>query len=107
MPKPFTVIKAQPEPSIEDRIGTVEQHDEHVFRNAHHFTVSHAIGIGAPETTEFTDFAAAALNAYHDRRALVYAVTEAGRSVCLVRSRWADFLVIWKQMHPEIDNDDA
>ena len=46
---------------------------------------------------EFGDFASAALDAYHDPKALVYAVTHSGRSTCLVRNRWPHFLELVKE----------
>jgi hypothetical protein len=78
---------------------SIEQNDENVFRQADYFTVSRRFGIGAPTTIAYDDFAEACLIAWPDENALVYAVTAMGRSTCLIRSRWAEYLAIWKQMH--------
>jgi hypothetical protein len=69
--------------------------EEAVFRNFEYFTVWRPGG--APKEF-YRDFAEACLAAYRDRRALVYAIAKSGRQFCVVRTRWAHFLTIWKEM---------
>jgi len=64
-----------------------------LFRHAAYFTV---VRPGFAKK-EFKDFAEAALAAASVERAILYAVTAQGRSVVLVRNRWAEYLAVWRQ----------
>ena len=78
---------------------TQDQWEELLFRNAAYFTVYRKLSRGKSERKEFANFPEAAVDAFHDHRALVYAVAESGRFVCVVRSRWQHYLDIWKEMN--------
>ena len=72
-----------------------------VFRNAAYFNVYRRLGLGKKDVRRFGSFSEAAVDAFSDETALVYAVTKTGRWVCLVRSRWSHFLEIQKQQAKE------
>ena len=63
-----------------------------IFRSAAYFTV---VRPGFAKK-EFTDFAEGALLTASAPRALLYAVTGPGRSVVLIRERWAEYLEAWR-----------
>lgn len=63
-----------------------------MFRRATHFTVARRRGPGHWDVKEFSHFSAAALDAIHDPRALLYAVGYYDISVPLPRKRWWEFL---------------
>jgi hypothetical protein len=77
---------------------TEKDWEDVVFRNATKFTVYRRLGLGKKDVREFGSFSEAAVDAYNDKTALVYAVTETGRWVCLVRPSWSHYLEIQKQM---------
>lgn len=56
------------------------------------FTTARFLGRGQYDRREFATLAGAIADAGDDRRAMVYAVTEAGRSVMVPRTRWADLI---------------
>lgn len=85
-------------------VPTVEEWEDKVFLSAYrsgHFNVFRKTGFMCRETERFHDFAEAAMNAYNDPRALVYAVTKTERAVCLPRKRWLHYLELIKQ---EVNN---
>lgn len=78
----------EPEPNSR---GSVEDWEDAVFNAAGYFTVFRRMGRGETTTVEYATFCEAAVEAWHDPSALVYAVTPKGRSVCLIRSRWQHY----------------
>lgn len=70
-----------------------------IFNNANHFTVfTPGEGVGKVDSStkvEVRTFPQALMEAQQDPRALVYAVTEAGRSVCLDHLQWSVLLTLW------------
>jgi len=75
------------------KADSVEEWEERVFRHAAYFTVWRR----NEEQRIFPSFRQAVADAMTDRRALVYAVTGTGRSVCLIRKRWDHYLTLHQQ----------
>lgn len=74
-----------------------EQWEDAVFLRAVEFTVFRKVGRFKRDRKHFSDYCAAVIEAWNDPTALVYAVTENGRQVCLVPKRWAHYLLLWKE----------
>jgi hypothetical protein len=70
-------------------MGTLEQWEQSVFENAHHFSV---FRYPSKQSTEYKTFAEAITAANDDDRALVYAVTLQGRFFCVPRAQWTQYL---------------
>lgn len=69
----------------------IENWEDRVFTNAAHFTVVKKVGVGKMDRKEFPNFVEAINDAFTDERAMVYAVTESGRAVMLVRKKWRHY----------------
>ena len=81
-----------------------------VFANAIHFRVVRFIADGSStfESLQFKRWPDARRVAETEERSLIYAVTDRGRSVCLVKARWDEFTTIWRKYHPKPrSNEDA
>lgn len=63
-----------------------------VIAAATKFTTSRFLGRGEYDTREFGSLPEAVADAKDDRRAMVYAVTDTGRSVMVPRAAWARLL---------------
>lgn len=83
------------EPSF---VGTVDQWEDSVFRNAEHFRVHRLYGQGGRDSCQVATFQEAVTAGAEARaeipgaRILIYAVTAAGRSSLVPESRWAGYL---------------
>ena len=85
----------------------LDQWERQVFNKAAYFTVYRKLARVKDEvnvrvkadTKTFKDFPKAALEADKFDGSLLYAVTAAGRSCCLPRKRWKEYLAIWKEKH--------
>lgn len=95
MPRPIVVTKAAPIIQVPIRSVTVEEWDDLIVGHAERFSVARCLGGGIRERAEYDNLFAAYLDAYPDPRAMVYAITSAGQSVMLPRSRWHIFWNIW------------
>lgn len=78
------------------------EYEDEVFRKAVQFVAVLYKSGRAPLRHEFLDFPTAAKEALklkddQGRTGLLYAVTDAGRSVCLDRVRWPHFEELWKE----------
>ncbi len=76
-----------------------DAYEEAIFRRAMeggYFTVVHYRSLGGSERIDFETFPEAAIEAFHNPRALVYAVSERGNQVCIPRSRWGYFNDLYK-----------
>lgn len=95
MPRPIVVKKTSPIIHVPIRSVTVEEWDDLIVATAEKFSVARCLGGGIRERTEYASMFAAFLDAYPDPRAMVYAITPAGQSVMLPRTRWNVFFAIW------------
>jgi hypothetical protein len=104
--------KPDPIPPEHHFVGrTLEDWEMSVFRSAEYFTVFRKVprkvryrhmlaGDDNSHRQEFKTFPGAAVAAFHDEQALVYAIAKTGRSTLLPRHRWAEYAKVWEQDHP-------
>lgn len=76
--------------------GTLDEWEDALFGNAHHFNVYRRFGRGRSDTKEFGTFPEAIADAGPDDRALVYAVTASERFFCVERKKWPHFSELWE-----------
>jgi hypothetical protein len=83
-------------------IGTQQEWETSVFRNANHFTVFRYGPGRLPSerrnVTVYQTFTEALEDAADDLRALIYAVTIEGRAVCIPRKEWPHYLELWSSV---------
>jgi len=84
-------------PASEALSGTLAEYERSVFRNNMHFTVFRHFGPGNRKSQIFATFPEAIEFARQDVHMLVYVVSFDGRSVCLPRTEWDDYLKIWNE----------
>ena len=76
-----------------------DAYEEAIFKramNGGYFTSVHYKSRGESIRNDFKTFPEAAIDAFANDRALVYAVSERGNQVCIPRSRWAYFNTFYK-----------
>lgn len=83
-------------PKSQQFAKSVDEWELDVFRDAIYFTVATFEGRGKRTRTQFDDFAKAVAACRPLDRACVYAVTAAGRAVCVDRALWPARLLEWK-----------
>jgi len=81
----------RPEHTFPDKL---EDWDKIIFENANHFTVFRRLGRFNRDTHSFATFPEAVAYAGEDKTALVYAVCASGRSACMIRKRWLEYLAM-------------
>lgn len=75
-----------------------KEFEEQTFRNANHFTVVRFGTHNGSEAATFESFARAVYEAHQNPRALVYAVTLAGRHFCIPHSEFEKYAQIHFEM---------
>ena len=81
-----------------DFSGDLENWEDRVFEHASHFTVVQGRSPFTRVRTEYKTFPEARVIAEMSGiTAMVYAVTESGRHVMLIRRRWPHYEQLWKQ----------
>jgi hypothetical protein len=89
----------RPTQTEHDFTGSREEWEQRVFLNAAYFRVHRFLSQGEHESTQTEDFVEALRLAGHEmlrkRRALIYAVTESGRYVCLPQKQWRHLYELW------------
>lgn len=77
----------------------LEDWETKVFKDYDYFTVYRFYGLGSKDKQEFKSFPEAIEAAKGDRKALVYVISKAGRSVVCVKNRWDEYMNIWNEMN--------
>lgn len=84
-----------------DFTGTREDWEQTIFLNAAWFRVHRFLSNGEHDSLTVTDFVEALRIAgyemRHDRRVLIYAVTESERFVCLPQRQWLRLYALWQR----------
>lgn len=79
--------------------GSLEEWEDQVFLAATLFTTYRRAGKGHGDRRPFKTFPEAIVDAQTDPRALLYAVTDSGRSFCIERGKWRHYLGLWDTSH--------
>jgi hypothetical protein len=86
-----------------DFTGTREDWEQKVFLNAAWFRIHRFLTNGEHDSLIVMDFVEALKIAgyeiRHNRRVLIYAVTESERFVCLPQQQWSHLYELWQQRH--------
>ena len=96
-PEPRTHLKLASSggTSEHDFSGTLEDWEERIFRNAHHFNVVRFGHVEGGECCTTPDFAEAIYIAHSNPRSVLYAVTLAGRAFCMAKKDYEKFARIY------------
>lgn len=87
---------APPKHQVDLHLKDRAQWEAELFDDVQYFTVAYGLGAGVITSTRFDDYSLAAMAAYTDPKAMLYAVASDDQSFLIPKSEFGAYLIKWK-----------